>query len=106
MCYYNTWQMILAMVFRPFAFLPPQDFKIIWLYNHSTMSVPDEGIPDKRCAHQIGYTRLFLVILHVIILHRTWYIERTLLRNDIKLIPPFFNEELFIVQSDGAMSID
>jgi len=54
------------------------------------MSVPDEGISDKRCAHQIGYTRFFLVILNVIIFHRTWYIERKLLRNNIKLIPPFF----------------
>lgn len=60
---------------------------------------------------RVVYTKLdinvcVLVILRVIILHQTREIDRTLLRNDIKLIPPFLNEELFIVQSDGIVSID
>jgi len=31
------------ILFRPFGFIAPKHFKIIWLSNLSTVSVPDEG---------------------------------------------------------------
>ena len=34
---------ILAILFRPFGFLAPKGFKIIWLSNILDLSVPDEG---------------------------------------------------------------
>jgi hypothetical protein len=30
-------------MFKPFGFIGPKDFQIIWLSNLSTLSVPDEG---------------------------------------------------------------
>ena len=34
---------MLAILLRPFGFIAPKHFKIIWLSNLSNLSVPDEG---------------------------------------------------------------
>jgi hypothetical protein len=34
--------LILAILFRPFGFLAPKDFEIIWLSNILALSVPDK----------------------------------------------------------------
>ena len=40
---------IVDILFRPFGFIAPKDFYIIWLSNLPIMSVPDEGyyVPDE-----------------------------------------------------------
>jgi hypothetical protein len=36
-----------AILFKPFGFLAPKDFYIIWLSNILTLSVPDEGYSER-----------------------------------------------------------
>jgi len=57
-------RLILAILFRPFDFLAHKDFKIIWLSNILTLSVPDAGYSrNVSCALILISTFLFHSIL-------------------------------------------
>ena len=62
----------LAMLFRPFGFLSPKDFSIIWLPNLLTLSIPDEWYSE-RTWWWLFWTYLMMVILSV---HDECYSER------------------------------
>ena len=44
---------------RPFGLLAPKTYKIIWLSNLSTLSVPDQGY-SRNASHTLNFKSAFL----------------------------------------------
>lgn len=57
---YSSLRYILAILFRPFGYLAPRDFKIIWLSNVVTMNVPEW--PNRNCSpHSVHSTGILSI---------------------------------------------
>ena len=60
----STINIILAILFMPFGFLTPNDFKIIWLSNILTLSVPHEGY-SSNASFPLNLISTFLLLVSI-----------------------------------------
>ena len=78
------WQYL--FLFRPFGFLSPKDFTIIWLSNILALSVPDKGyFKNASCALNLTFTFLLTFLSGSEPMHLLLFVSQCIVVRDLNI---------------------